>query len=153
MEAADINNNLDIGAAADELKTAVATLCVVISEAARFTPVFSLIHGGWENVKKVSVTDKEIGYIKNWADLSTALLDWKKDAYKNALLKHFGRFSGIGISDGEQALAAVQLVLQVKRGLLALLGYLWGLLVKKLHLQEDATVREAEANKDFISHR
>ncbi|CAN6362358.1 unnamed protein product [Urochloa humidicola] len=92
----------------DKLKKAVATLCVALCEAARFTPVYDVIDKGWGK-DQVSITTEEVGYIKQWGDLSTQLLKWKSAGYKGDT-DLFKQFSCIGISNGEQALAAVQLV-------------------------------------------
>ncbi|CAL4982371.1 unnamed protein product [Urochloa decumbens] len=123
----------------DELKKAVATLAVALCEAARFTPVYDVINNGWGK-DKVSITTKEVGFIKQWGDLSTQLLKWKTDGYKGDA-ELFKKFSGIGIQNGKQALDAVQLVKLITRlnSLLAWLKYFWGLLVKKLHFQKEDT--------------
>ncbi|CAL4989451.1 unnamed protein product [Urochloa decumbens] len=135
----------------DELKKAVATLCVALCEAARFTPVYDVINKGWGK-DQVSITTKEVGYIKQWGDLSTQLLKWKSAGYKGDA-DLFKQFSGIGISNGEQALAAVQLVKLIIRSysLLAWLKYFWGLLVKKIQLQQEDTAAEGyeKPNKGF----
>ncbi|CAL4985760.1 unnamed protein product [Urochloa decumbens] len=131
----------------EALKKAVATLCVVLCEAARFTPIYDVINKGWGKDQAVSITAKEVGYIKNWGDLSTQLLKWKSAGYKGDA-DLFKKFSSIRIRNGEQALAAVQLVKRVIRSnsLLAWLKYLWGLLVKNLQLQrqEDSAAEAYE---------
>ncbi|CAN6374218.1 unnamed protein product [Urochloa humidicola] len=123
-----------------ELKKAIATLAVVLCEAARFTPVYDVINKGWGN-DKVSITTKEVGFIKNWGDLSTQLLKWKDKKYTGDA-DLFDKFPEIiGIKNGKQALDAVQLVKLIIRSnsLLAWLKYFWGLLVKKLYFQKEDT--------------
>ncbi|CAL4995313.1 unnamed protein product [Urochloa decumbens] len=107
----------------DELKKAVATLCVALCEAVRFTPVYDAINKGWGK-DQVSITTKEVGFIKQWGDLSKQLLKWKSDGYKGDA-DLFKQFSSIGISNGAQALDAVQLVKLIVRSysLLAWLKY------------------------------
>uniref|UniRef100_A0ACD6AI43 Uncharacterized protein n=1 Tax=Avena sativa TaxID=4498 RepID=A0ACD6AI43_AVESA len=112
----DVNGDIDdketamLGALS--VKEAVATLAVAICEAARFIPVCGVISQGWTE-KRVSVTTKEVSYIKDWGDLSSALLSWKKKNYKDE--SFFDEFKNIGISNGEQALAVVRLVKLVIR--------------------------------------
>ena len=112
------------------LKRKLALLAVTLCEAARLDPVRAVIDGGWK--RELSITNKEVGYIGDWSDLSTALLAWKADKFSNDT-KHFSKFAGIGISDGNAALAVVQLLLNKppKKGFLAWLKHLWGLLVRK----------------------
>jgi len=124
----------DSAVAADpqqNLKRKLALLAVTLCEAARLEPVRVKIDGGWQH--ELSITDKEVLYIGDWSDLSTALLAWQADKFKNDAT-HFSKFEGlIGISDGSGALAVVQLLLNKppKKGLLAWLKHLWGLLVRK----------------------
>ncbi|CAN6374219.1 unnamed protein product [Urochloa humidicola] len=121
------------------LKEAVATLCVVLCEAARFTPIYDVINEGWD-LYNVSITLDEVEYIKNWGDLSTQLLKWKDNKYTGDD-ELFKKFWDMGIHNGEEALDAVQLVKLITRSssLLAWLKYFWGLLVKKLQLQKEDT--------------
>ncbi|CAO2140969.1 unnamed protein product [Urochloa humidicola] len=123
----------------EELKKAIGTLAVVVCEAARFTPVYDAINKNWDQ-NKASITTKEVGFIKNWGDLSTQLLKWKDNKYTGDA-DLFKKFSGIGIQNGKQALDAVQLVKLITRlnSLLAWIKYFWGLLVKKLHYQKEDT--------------
>jgi len=123
----------DSAVAADpqqNLKRKLALLAVTLCEAARLDPVRAVIDGGWK--RELSITNKEVGYIGDWSDLSTALLAWQADKFKNDAT-HFSKFKGLGISDGNGALAVVQLLLNKppKKGLLAWLKHLWGLLVRK----------------------
>ncbi|CAO2143377.1 unnamed protein product [Urochloa humidicola] len=122
------------------LKEAVATLCVVLCEAARFTPIYDVVNEGWDQFNKVSITLDEVEYIKNWGDLSTQLLKWKDNKYTGDA-DLFKKFSEMGIQNGKQALDAVQLVKLITRlnSLLAWLKYFWGLLVKKLQFQKEDT--------------
>ena len=112
------------------LKRKLALLAVTLCEAARLDPVRAVIDGGWK--RELSITNKEVGYIGDWSDLSTALLAWQADKFKNDAT-HFSKFKGLGISDSNGALAVVQLLLNKppKKGLLAWLKHLWGLLVRK----------------------
>ncbi|KAI4986181.1 hypothetical protein ZWY2020_018811 [Hordeum vulgare] len=108
----------DMLRANDPLKEAVATLAVAVCEAARFIPVSRVVSKGWSQDRVSSVTTKEVNYIKYWGDLSTALLSWKKKGYKDDKTI-FGKFNGIGIGDGEQALAVVWLLKLVIRSNMA----------------------------------
>jgi hypothetical protein len=121
--------------AGDPLKVAVATLAVAICEAARFVPVSTVIGKGWGE-QRVSVTAKEVSYIMDWGDLSRALLKWKSGGYKDD--KPFQPFKGIGINNGEEALAVVALLklMSGSQSLLAWLKCFWGLLVKKLKRED-----------------
>ncbi|CAL5006562.1 unnamed protein product [Urochloa decumbens] len=102
-----------------DLKRKLALLAVTLCEAARLDPVRAVIDGGWKKAS-VSITDKEVSYIGDWSDLSSAMLAWKADKYKNDKT-HFSKFSGIGIVDGTGAVAVVRLLLNKppKKGLLA----------------------------------
>ncbi|RLN04893.1 60 kDa jasmonate-induced protein-like [Panicum miliaceum] len=127
-------NAADTAVAADpqrDLKKKLALLAVTLCEAARLEPVRGVIDGGWQRAS-ISITNKEVSYIGDWSDLSAALLAWKADKFKNDTT-HFSKFAGLGILDGNGALAVVQLLLNKppKKGLLAWLKHLWGLLVKK----------------------
>ncbi|PVH36852.1 hypothetical protein PAHAL_6G183000 [Panicum hallii] len=98
-----------LGDPTQNLKRKLALLAVTLCEAARLEPVRSVINGGWQR-QSISITDREVGYIRDWGDLSTALLAWKADKFKNDTT-HFSKFAGIGILDGNGALAVVQLLL------------------------------------------
>ncbi|EMS68795.1 60 kDa jasmonate-induced protein [Triticum urartu] len=114
-----------------DLKKAVATLCVVLSEAARLTPVYDAVITGWDEPAGVSIAGTIVkNFITNWGDLSKALLGWKRDAYKNDA-KWFKNLASAGISTGEEALAVVELLLNnpPALSLLSWLKHLWGLLV------------------------
>ncbi|RLM45242.1 60 kDa jasmonate-induced protein [Panicum miliaceum] len=129
-------DTVGVGDPQRNLKRKLALLAVTLCEAARLEPVQSVINGGWQR-ESISITDREVGYIRDWSDLSTALLAWKADKFKNDTT-HFSKFAGIGIRDGAGALAVVQLLLNKppKKGLLAWLKHLWGLLVKKNNSQQ-----------------
>lgn len=126
------NHNKKSYANAD-LNKAVATLCVVLSEAARLTPVYNAVtvNKGWDEPAGVSITGTVVkNFITNWGDLSKALLGWKRDAYKNDA-KWFKNLASAGIDNGEDALAVVELLLNnpPALSLLSWLKHLWGLLV------------------------
>nr|AAB33361.1 JIP60=60 kda jasmonate-induced protein [Hordeum vulgare=barley, cv. Bonus, Peptide, 560 aa] [Hordeum vulgare] len=107
----------DMLRANDPVKQAVATLAVAVCEAARFSPVSKVVNAGWIK-DKVSVTPDEVNYIKEWGDLSTALLSWMDKQYKDDATI-FKKFNGIGITNGEEALAVVRLVKLVIRSNMA----------------------------------
>uniref|UniRef100_A0A8I6XGN1 DUF6598 domain-containing protein n=2 Tax=Hordeum vulgare subsp. vulgare TaxID=112509 RepID=A0A8I6XGN1_HORVV len=113
----DVDDDGDMLRANDPVKQAVATLAVAVCEAARFSPVSEVVNAGWDK-DKVSVTPDEVNYIKEWGDLSTALLSWMDKQYKDDATI-FKKFNGIGITNGEKALAVVRLVKVVIRSNMA----------------------------------
>ncbi|XP_044980039.1 60 kDa jasmonate-induced protein-like [Hordeum vulgare subsp. vulgare] len=113
----DVDDDGDMLRANDPVKQAVATLAVAVCEAARFIPVSNVVKEGWSK-DRVSVTPDEVNYIREWGDLSTALLSWKKKGYKDDATI-FKIFNGIGITNGEEALAVVRLVKRVIRSNMA----------------------------------
>ncbi|PAN35127.1 hypothetical protein PAHAL_6G183500 [Panicum hallii] len=137
-------DTVGVGGPQRNLKRKLALLAVTLCEAARLEPVRSVINGGWQR-ESISITDREVGYIRDWSDLSTALLAWKADKFKNDTT-HFSKFERIGIRDGAGALAVVQLLLNKppKKGLLSWLKHLWGLLVKKNNSQPQMQQEEKQ---------
>jgi len=134
------------------VKEAVATLAVAVCEAARFIPVSKVISEGWTE-QRVSVTTKEVNYIKEWGDLSSALLGWKKKGYKDDKT-FFDKFKDIGITDGEQALAVVGLVkLVIRSNTLVTTGYMASALTKEQLLAYDELPKQGRYMAEVFAVR
>lgn len=90
----------------DNLKLALVGLMVMICGSARINPVHDAIVHGWKN--GTGLSEKQMGYIEKWPEMSRALLEWKDCIYegwpRNLQLQN------IGIDSPDNALDKVHLV-------------------------------------------
>ncbi|KAF0895859.1 hypothetical protein E2562_016587 [Oryza meyeriana var. granulata] len=120
-----------------DLKKQIAIICVTLSKAARFNSVCSVVKGGWDSTTGgAAITDRDVNLLKNWDDLSTAMIGWMKDKDDAKWFKNVKATTEIDTM--EKAVKEVQIVLNKPppSSLLDWIKYLWGLLVAMIKPQK-----------------